>query len=243
MAATGRRSWSGAAKRLSILAVLAAGLAAFFAAGLHEQFSFEALRDNREMMTSWVEENLFAALLAYVVGYAAVITFSLPVGAVATISGGFFFGLWFGAAATVIGATLGATALFIAAQTVLGDRLRARVGAALERMDSGFRDNAFNYLLVLRLVPLFPFFLVNIAPAFANVRLSTYVVATFLGIIPGTFVYTSVGNGLGAVFDSGGEPDLGLILEPEILLPILGLSALAVIPVIYRRFRRSPPPA
>ena len=92
-------------------------------------------------------------------------------------------------------------------------------------------------------MPLFPYFLVNIAPAFANVRLSTYVVATFIGIVPGTFVYTSVGNGLGAVFDSGGEPNLGLILEPEILLPILGLSVLALVPVIYRRFRRGPPTA
>ena len=243
MAATGRRSLGGAAKRLSILAVLAAGLAVFFAAGLHEQLSFEALRDNREMLASWVEANLVLALFAYLVGYAVVIAFSLPVGAVATISGGFFFGLWFGTAATVVGATLGATALFVAAQTVLGDRLRARVGAALERMDSGFRENAFNYLLVLRLVPLFPFFLVNIAPAFANVRLATYVSATFIGIVPGTFVYTSVGNGLGAVFDGGGEPDLGLILEPEILLPILGLSVLALVPVIYRRFRRAPPTA
>ncbi len=240
MAATGKRVWSGAAKRLSILVVLAVGLAAFFAAGLHEQLSFEALRNNRELLASWVEANLLLALLAYLAGYAVVIAFSLPVGAVATISGGFFFGLWFGTAATVVGATLGATALFIAAQTVLGDRLRARVGATLERMDGGFRQNAFNYLLVLRLVPLFPFFLVNIAPAFANVRLSTYVGATFIGIIPGTFVYTSVGNGLGAVFDSGGEPDLGLILEPEILLPILGLSLLALVPVAYRRFRRSP---
>ena len=240
---TGRRSLGGAAKRLSILAVLAAGLAAFFAAGLHEQIGFEALRDNRELLARWVEANLLLALLGYLAGYAVVVAFSLPVGAVATIAGGFFFGLWFGAAATVIGATLGATALFIAAQTVLGDRLRARVGTVLERMDSGFRDNAFNYLLVLRLVPLFPFFLVNIAPAFANVRLSTYVGATFLGIVPGTFVYTSVGNGLGAVFDSGGEPDLGLILEPEILLPILGLSVLALGPVIYRRFRRAPPTA
>ena len=243
MAATGRRAWGAAAKRLSILAVLAAGLAAFFAAGLHEQLSFEALRNNREMLASWVEANLLLALLAYLAGYAVVIAFSLPVGAVATISGGFFFGLWFGTAATVVGATLGAAALFVAAQTVLGDRLRSRVGAALERMDSGFRQNAFNYLLVLRLVPLFPFFLVNIAPAFANVRLSTYVSATFIGIVPGTFVYTSVGNGLGAVFDSGGEPDLSLILEPEILLPILGLSVLALVPVAYRRFRRSPPAA
>ena len=107
MTATRRRPWRGAAKRLSILAVLAAGLAAFFAAGLHEQLSFEALQENREMLTSWVEENLLAALLAYVAGYAVVIAFSLPVGAVATISGGFFFGLWFGAAATVIGATAG----------------------------------------------------------------------------------------------------------------------------------------
>ncbi len=243
MAATGRRFWRGAFKRLSILAVLAAGLAVFFAAGLHEQLSFEALRDNREALASRVEDNLLLALLAYIACYGVVIAFSLPVGAVATIAGGFFFGLWFGTAATVIGATIGAAALFIAAQTVLGDRLRARVGAVLERMDSGFRQNAFNYLLVLRLVPLFPFFLVNIAPAFANVRLSTYVLATFIGIVPGTFVYTSVGNGLGAVFDAGGEPELGLILEPEILLPILGLSVLALVPVIYRRFRRSPPPA
>jgi len=229
------------AKRALIPIVLAAGLAGFFAAGLDAHLSFETLRDNRELLTGWVAENRIAALLVYAAAYAAAIAFSVPVGALATVSGGFLFGLWFGSAATVAGATLGATALFVAARTVLGDRLRARVGAALERMDSGFRDNAFNYLLVLRLVPLFPFFLVNIAPAFANVRLPTYVAATFLGIIPGTFVYTSVGNGLGAVFDSGGEPNLGIILEPEILLPILGISVLALVPVIYRRLRRGKP--
>ena len=207
------------------------------------RLGFETLRDNRELLAAWVAENRAAALLAYIALYTLTVAFSLPVASLATISGGFLFGLWFGTAATVIGATLGAIALFVAARTVLGARLRARVGAALERMDGGFRQNAFNYLLVLRLVPLFPFFLVNIAPAFADVRLRTFAAATFLGIAPGTFVYVSVGNGLGAVFDGGGEPDLGVIFKPEILLPILGLSLLALVPVVYRRVKRSQPGA
>ena len=104
-------------------------------------------------------------------------------------------------------------------------------------MEEGFRRDALSYLLVLRLIPIFPFWLVNIVPAFLGVPLRTYVLGTFVGIIPGSFVYASVGNGLGAVFDAGGTPDLGIIFAPAILLPIVGLAVLALLPIVYRRFK------
>ena len=135
----------------------------------------------------------------------------------------------------VVGATIGATLLFLAAKTALGDALRARAGGFVKKMEDGFRKNAFNYLLFLRLVPAFPFWLVNLVPAFLGVTLRTYVVATFIGIIPGAIVYTSVGNGLGAVFDAGESPDFGIIFRPEILLPIVGLAVLALVPVLYQK--------
>jgi len=107
----------------------------------------------------------------------------------------------------------------------------------LKKLEDGFQEDAFSYLLVLRLVPLFPFFLVNIAPALIGIPLRTFVVTTLIGIIPGSLVYASVGNGIGMIFDQGGTPDLGIIFEPEVLLPILGLSLLAMVPVAFKRFR------
>ena len=109
----------------------------------------------------------------------------------------------------------------------------------VRRMEEGFRRNALSYLLVLRLVPLFPFWMVNLVPAFLGVNLRTYLIGTFLGIIPGGFVYASVGNGLGAVFDAGGTPDLGIIFEPEILIPIIGLALLSLLPIAYRMVRKA----
>lgn len=221
------------------LLVLIAGLAAFFALGLQRYATFDALARHREDLLAWVASHRLTAPLAYIAVYIVAVALSVPGGIWLTITGGFLFGWLAGGIYTVIGATLGATALFLAARTALGNLLRAKAGSALERMEEGFRRDAFNYLLVLRLVPLFPFFLVNLVPAFLGVRLKTYVVATALGIIPGTFVFASVGNGLGAVFDTNHPPSLsGLLLRPEILLPILGLAALALIPVVYRSVKR-----
>jgi uncharacterized membrane protein YdjX (TVP38/TMEM64 family) len=104
-------------------------------------------------------------------------------------------------------------------------------------MEEGFHENALSYLLVLRLIPIFPFWLINIVPAFLGVALGTYVLGTFIGIIPGSLVFASVGNGLGAVFDAGQTPDLGIIFEPQIIGPILGLAVLALLPIAYRKFR------
>jgi uncharacterized membrane protein YdjX (TVP38/TMEM64 family) len=137
----------------------------------------------------------------------------------------------------VVGATLVATAVFLAARTAFADVLRAKAGPTLQKMEAGFRENALSYLLVLRLVPLFPFFLVNLAPAFLGVPLRTYVAATFFGIIPGTVVYSSVGAGLGTILEQGGAPDKSIIWRLEVIGPLLGLAALALLPVLYKRMK------
>ncbi|WP_246176695.1 TVP38/TMEM64 family protein [Parvibaculum sedimenti] len=232
-----------AARRFSIrrlwpLAILALGFGLFFALGLHRYVTLDTLRDNRQALTQWVEANRLWAIVVYMGLYALMVAFSLPGALVATLTGGFLFGAVLGGAATVVAATAGATVLFIAAKSALGDLLRAKAGSAVARMEEGFRANAFSYLLFLRLVPAFPFWLVNLAPAFLGVRLSTFVGATFIGIVPGTFVFASLGAGLGAVFERGEEPNLGLIFEPRVILPILALALLSLVPALYRRFRK-----
>lgn len=230
-------------KKVWPLIVLVAGLGLFFALGLDQYVTFDALRDNRETLLSLVADHRVLSILLFTLAYIAVAAFSLPGGAIMSITGGFLFGLYFGTIAIVVGATIGASILFIAAKTAFGDALRAKIGdgKVIAKMERGFRENAFNYMLVLRLVPLFPFFVVNLVPAFLGVPLRTYVIATFVGIIPGAAVFASVGNGLGAIFDQGETPDLGIIFQPQILGPILGLALLALIPVIYEKFFKKAP--
>jgi uncharacterized membrane protein YdjX (TVP38/TMEM64 family) len=228
--------------RLLPLAILVAGLVAFFALGWHRYVSFEMIRIHRAMLMEWVARWGTMALAAYVAGYALMAAFSIPGAALATLTGGYLFGLWLGAAASVVGATIGAVAVFLAARTAIGDYLRAKAGPGLRRMEEGFRRNAFSYLLVLRIVPVFPFWLVNLVPAFCGVNLRTYALATLIGIVPGSIVYASVGNGLGTLLDRGETPDLMIIFQWDILLPILGLALLALLPVAFRRIqtRRAP---
>ena len=154
-----------------------------------------------------------------------------------TITGGFLFGVWLGGLLTLFGATAGAVAVFLAARTAFGGVLRRKAGPAIQRMEAGFRDNALSYLLILRLIPIFPFWLVNIVPAFLGIPLSVYLIGTFFGIIPGVLVYASVGNGLGELLEAGRKPELDIIFQPAILLPLLGLALLALLPVLYKRYR------
>jgi len=226
------------ARRLLPLALLAVALIAFFALGLQDWIDLDALRRHRLWLAAQVREHYLLALMAYVAIYALVIAVSVPGGAALTIAGGFLFGQIVGCAATVVAATLGATALFLAARTALGDPLRARAGPWLRRLEQGFAENALSYLLVLRLVPLFPFFVVNLVPAFLGVRLRTYVLGTFLGIIPGTFVYAAVGAGLGALFEAGGDISVQNVLSPQIVVALVGLALLALLPVAYKRVVR-----
>ena len=228
------------ATRLAPLLVIAAGFVLFFAFGLHRYVTFETLRESRAALVAWVDRHPVAAPAIYMLAYVVVVACSLPVGFIATPIGGFLFGTLFGGLYAVCGATLGAIILFSAARTALGDVLRARAGSALARFEAGFRENAFSYLLALRLIPAFPFFLVNLAPAFLGVPLSTFAAATFIGVMPATFVYASLGAGLGAVFDAGAEPDLSLFASPAVYGPLLGLAALALLPAAYRHWRKKP---
>jgi uncharacterized membrane protein YdjX (TVP38/TMEM64 family) len=223
------------------LAVIIAAFVVFFAFGLDEYVSFAALKEYRETLAGFVSTYGAWSVVAFIVFYAAAIAVSLPGGAILTITGGFLFGSVLGSIYVVVGASIGATILFLAARTAVGEPLRARAGPGLKRMEKGFQENAFSYLMFLRLIPLFPFWLVNLVPAFLGVPLRTYVVATVIGIIPGSFVYASVGNGVGALFDTGKTPDLGIIFAPDILIPIVGLAVLSLLPIAYKKFKRNGP--
>jgi uncharacterized membrane protein YdjX (TVP38/TMEM64 family) len=221
-------------KRVVPLAVILGGFIAFFALDLDSYVTFDTLKENRDWLLGQVGEHRVATVLAFIGLYAVMVAFSLPGATLMTLAGGFLFGLWFGTAWNVVGATIGATLLFLAARTAFGDILEKKAGPWLQGLELGFQKNAFNYLLFLRLVPAFPFFVVNLVPAFLNVRLSTFIVATFIGIIPGGFVYTSVGAGLGSVFDSGDELSLSGVLSPQIIAAMVGLALLALLPVVIK---------
>jgi len=225
-------------RRLAPVAILAAVLALFFALGLHQYFNLDSLRAHREALLTFVDAHYAAALLIYLLAYALLVAISFPGATALTIAGGFLFGLWVGTVVTAIGATLGAAMLFVAARHAFAGPLRAKAGPWLDRIDRGFRADGVSYLLVLRLIPLFPFFAINLVVPFLNISFLTYVATTFVGIIPGTFVYISFGDGLGAIFDAGGTPTLEGILTPEIIIGLVGLAVLALLPVLYRRFVR-----
>lgn len=221
---------------LPLVALLALG-GAVYASGLHCYLGIATLQEQRFMLQRFVAEHQIVAPTIFGLVYAVVTALSLPGAVFVTLAGGFLFGTWLGALWSVLGATTGAIAVFSIARTACGSSLRRHATPWLRRMERGFREDGFNYLLALRLVPLFPFWLVNLVPAFLGVRLPTFAAASFLGMIPGALVYASVGSGLGAVLERGEEPDLGLILEPRILGPLLGLAALALLPILYRRWK------
>jgi uncharacterized membrane protein YdjX (TVP38/TMEM64 family) len=234
--------------RLLPLLLLAAGLIAFFAFGLQKYVTLDALKENRVALAQWVGAHQVEAVALFVALYVVVAAFSLPVAAIFSIAGGFLFGSIYGTVWNVIGATIGASILFIAAKTALGDPLRARFESQIKGMEEGFKANAFSYLLLLRLVPLFPFFAVNLAAAFTGVGLGTFFITTAIGIIPGAFVFASIGNGLNALFDAGQNPDLSLtslLSNPDFYIPIIGLALLSLIPIVYRALapRKSKPDA
>jgi len=225
-------------RRLLPLLLLAAATALVFATGLHRYLSLEVLSEHYMQLRAWAAAHPVIAPLAFGLVYAAGVAVSVPGATVMTLAAGLMFGLVLGTLVVVVAATLGASLVFLIAKTALGEPLRRRAQGWIARMEEGFREDALNYLLVLRLVPLFPFWLVNLVPAFLGVRLVTYVVATFVGILPGSAVYVSVGNGVGEILEAGERPDLGLIFSPEILGPLVGLGALALLPVVYKRWRR-----
>lgn len=222
------------ARLIPLLGLMLAAVA-FFALGLDRYVSLDLLRTHRETLTDFVGTHYLLAAATFIGIYAIVTGLSVPGAAVLTLSGGFLFGTVGGTIYAVAGATLGATAVFLAARSAFADVLRARAGRAIAMMRNGFREDAFSYMLFLRLVPAFPFFLVNLVPAFLGVSTRTYVLATVIGIVPGGFVFASVGAGLGSIFDQQGQIGLGDVMTPQIILAMVGLGLLSLLPVAARK--------
>ena len=207
---------------------------------LRDYLSFEALRENREALIAFRDAHYWATVAGFVAVYVVIVAFSLPGATVATLTGGFLFATFPGALYNVAAATTGATLIFLAARWGLGERLAARLEqseGAVKRIKDGIDENQWSMLFLIRLVPAVPFFVANIVPALVGVPLGRFVITTFFGIMPGAVVYTSVGAGLGEVFARGEAPDLGILFTAPILLPILGLCALAALPIALRALR------
>ncbi|MGR3483988.1 MAG: TVP38/TMEM64 family protein [Paracoccaceae bacterium] len=225
-------------KRLPLIAVIL--VAAIGAYALRDTLSFQALADNREALLAYRDANYALSVALFVAAYTVVVAFSLPGASIMTLTGGFLFATFPGALYNVTGATLGAIGIFLAARAGLGDRLAARMdasGGTVRRIKEGIDENQWSMLFLIRLMPVVPFFVSNLVPALVGVPLHRYAITTFLGIIPGAVVYTSVGAGLGEVFARGETPDLSIIFAPEVLLPILGLCALAALPMAIKAVR------
>jgi uncharacterized membrane protein YdjX (TVP38/TMEM64 family) len=223
-------------RRLWIALGVVAALAGLHVSGLGHWLSLDTLARHREALTGFVAANWALAALAYTTLYVAAVAFSVPGAIFLTLAGGFLFGAAAGTLLTVLGATAGATLVFLLARRIFGTDALARLGAPAARLADGLRREAASYLLVLRLVPLFPFFLVNLVPAFAGIRLPTFVWTTALGILPGTAVFSLAGAGLGSVLDAGGAFEARSVLTPEVIGALLGLAALSLAAIPLKRF-------
>ncbi len=224
-------------RRLIPVLVVVALLIVLFASGLHREISFETLKAHHAELSAFVEGNLVLAVVVYVLAYAFLTGISFPAASLVTLLGGFLFGWVLGTVLTVVAATAGATAVFLVARTSIGEALWERVKPFAGRMEEGFRDGEFNYLLFLRLLPVFPFWVVNLLPAFLGVKTRMYVMTTFIGIIPGTTVYNVIGDGLSEVFETGAEFSLENAVSTEIVVGLAGLAVIALLPVVVRKIR------
>jgi uncharacterized membrane protein YdjX (TVP38/TMEM64 family) len=245
----------GVVRRLMPLLILAAAFALVFLMGWHKYLTAESLADHRVALKKLIETNYVGALLAYVAIYIGVVALSLPGALLLTITGGFLFGWMVGGGATVISATTGATIIFLIARSAIGETLAARAGPWVGRLKDGFQENALSYLLFLRLVPAFPFFIVNLVPAVLGVRIGTFVLGTFLGIIPATFAFSFAGSTLETLLDkhvaayetckakvATGQKlvckldiDFATLVSRELLLAFAALGVVALIPILLKR--------
>lgn len=223
--------------RLALLAGLAALIAVFFVFDLDRFVSYQALAANEAALQRAVAAYPLLTGAAYMAVYVAAVALSLPGAIWLSLAGGLMFGTWAGGMLIVVSATLGACGLFLAARFIAGDALRAKAGPALQKFEASFNRDAVSYLLVMRLLPVFPFFVVNLGAALVGVRFPVFVVTTFFGIMPGTFVFASIGNGVSVVLQAGRQPDLSVMTQPEIILPLAALAVLSLAPAVWRRLK------
>ncbi len=252
------KSQDGGLRRWLPLLVLAGVMALVFGMGWHKLLSFKTIGLNYDVMKAFIAKNLLAALALYILAYIAVVSLSLPGGLVMTLTGGLLFGWQLGAPATVVGATIGATIIFLIAKTSFGEGLAAKAGPWIGKLQEGFKENALSYLLFLRLVPAFPFVVVNLAPALLGVPLRTYVIGTFFGMMPGTAAFSIAGAGLGSVIQAQNTVyqaclarnpgatdavcpytiDTSKLVTTELLLAFAALGVVSLIPVLVKKWSK-----
>jgi uncharacterized membrane protein YdjX (TVP38/TMEM64 family) len=225
------------ALRLLPLLLILATLVATVAFGLPGQLSWQTLAAQHAALAAAAQAHPAAAILAYTGFYALIVVLSIPATIVMSVAGGLLFGAFAGTLAAVGGATIGAVLLFLIVRGALRPLLAPRLRRLTERIGPGLERDGFNYLLALRVVPVFPFWLINLAPALVGMRLLPFAAATLFGIVPASAIYVSIGAGLGGVLDSGHPPDLGAVLSPRVLAPLVALGLLSLLPVAWRRWR------
>jgi uncharacterized membrane protein YdjX (TVP38/TMEM64 family) len=230
---------TGWLRRVPILLILVAAVVG--AVAFRDDLSFETLAHHREALIAFRDAHYLWAVLGFTVAYIAIVALSLPGGTIATLTGGFLFGLFPGVVFIVFAAGTGAVLVFLAARAGFGEALTRRLdsaGGKAAKLQAALRQNEWSVLFLMRLVPLVPFFIANLIPAMVGTSLWRFAVSTYIGIIPGALVFTSVGAGLGEVFARGAAPDLGIIFTPSVLLPLLGLAALAALPMVLRAMKK-----
>ena len=233
---TGRAGPGTGLARRALPVLLLAGLALFFLSGAHKFLSFSHLAEHYSTLKGFVETAPLLSVLAFACAYVLTVALSLPIASVLTLAGGALLG-WSAAAVIICSATIGATIVFIAARTVLNEFLTQRTSGFMTKLEAGFQKNAFSYLLALRLIPAAPFWVVNIVPALLGMRLNQYVLATFIGIAPGTFIYVWVARSFDILLSRGQSPDLSVLREPAVIAPLFALGALSLLPALWQRLR------
>jgi uncharacterized membrane protein YdjX (TVP38/TMEM64 family) len=217
-------------------AILLSGLAGFFTTDLSELITWATIARHYADISNFIEQNQIVSYFAFTLFYITVVAFSLPIASLLTLAAGALIG-WPSIGLIVVAATAGASLLFMASRNLLRDFLRARAGPFFANLEDGFAKNAFGYLLFLRLVPAAPFWAVNILPAFSSIRLTQFIGATAIGIIPGTSAYVAVGRGFDHLLARGETPNLAVLNTPHIWLPLTGLALLALLPTLFRHIR------
>jgi len=225
-------------RRFGPLAVIVILFAVAIASGLPERLSLEALRQSGTQLQAFAREKPLLCVAIYLAVYVGSVAVSLPGALILSLTGGFLFGPIGGGFAAVIGASGGSTITYLVFRTAFGDALRRKPGALLTRIEEGFKGDAFNYLLTLRLIPAFPLLVVNVAAGLMNIRIRTFVLASVLGMIPSSFVYAGIGAGLGHIFAQGGPVTMETLFSPRIYLPIIGMGVLAFLPPLWRHWRK-----
>jgi uncharacterized membrane protein YdjX (TVP38/TMEM64 family) len=231
------RAW-----RFAPVLVVFSGLLLGYALGLQDYLSLGFLAEQRQALRTYVDGNYLWSALLFLAVYILAVAFSFPAASVLTIFGGFLFGWMVGGSLVAVGATIGASLLFLATRSAFGSFLRHRVDGVIKKLADGFRENAFGYLFVIRLAPVFPFFVVNIAAALFDISLGRFFAATFLGILPGTFAYAYLGQGVDSVLiaaqAAGREAQLSDLVTRDITLAFFALAVVALIPTVVKQLRR-----